>query len=288
MAWLPYAIACSFIFALQSAYIKKLLAQASVYLVTWGAFVGAIPFVVGVQMVSGVPAIAPSFYWAFSLDLVINMMALTLYVRAIQVSPLSLTIPFLAFTPVFLLLTGRLILGETPSLLGITGILLVVAGAYAINLDQVSKGVLVPLLSIWRNRGSALMLLVAFLWSLASTLDKIAVRSSSPVFYSAAFHAAFAVFYLPILFVSCRRSSVFGTVSPWSLLTLGALQAAFVIPQMIAVRIALVSYVIAVKRAGMVFSVLFGVLFFHERHPAARLVGSLLMVAGVFCIALGK
>jgi uncharacterized membrane protein len=43
----------------------------------------------------------------------------------------------------------------------------------------------------------------------------------------------------------------------------------------------LVSSVIAIKRAGMVFSILLGYLFFGERHMALRLAAAGLMIVGV-------
>ena len=44
-----------------------------------------------------------------------------MYQRAVAVSPLSLTVPYLAFTPVLLLLTSYLINGELPNRSGTLG-----------------------------------------------------------------------------------------------------------------------------------------------------------------------
>ena len=61
-----------------------------------------------------------------------------LYMRAIRESPLSLTLPYLAFTPVFNILTGYIFLGEQVSSAGMAGIVLVVCGAWLLNLDAAS------------------------------------------------------------------------------------------------------------------------------------------------------
>ena len=55
-----------------------------------------------------------------------------LYMKAIRRSPLSLTLPYLAFTPVFNTVTGYVLLGETVTLQGFSGIALVVSGAQLI------------------------------------------------------------------------------------------------------------------------------------------------------------
>ena len=60
----------------------------------------------------------------------LEILAMLLYIRAIRDYPLSQTLPYLAFTPVFVTVTGYLLLGETLSGRGLLGILLVVAGAW--------------------------------------------------------------------------------------------------------------------------------------------------------------
>ena len=54
-----------------------------------------------------------SFWLAIAAALPLELAAFFLYMRALKLSPLSLSLPFLAFTPVFMILTGRFILGES-------------------------------------------------------------------------------------------------------------------------------------------------------------------------------
>ncbi|GLI68989.1 hypothetical protein VaNZ11_013525 [Volvox africanus] len=56
-----------------------------------------------------------------------------MYQRAIQVSPLSLTIPYLAFTPAILIATAYVFLGELPSPSGLLGVCVVAMGGYLLN-----------------------------------------------------------------------------------------------------------------------------------------------------------
>ena len=53
-----------------------------------------------------------------------------------------------------------------------------------------------------------------------------------------------------------------------------------------AIRESLVAYVVALKRTGIVWSVLFGYWLFGEKGLGGRLAGVILMVAGVGLIAL--
>ena len=109
--------------------------------------------------------------------------AFLLHFRAVHLSPLSLTMPFLGFTPVFVIVTGNLLLGRksinTP---GTIGVLLVVAGGYVLNLDSARYGLLGPVRAIFREPGSALMLLVAALYGLTAVGGKFLILNSSPLF----------------------------------------------------------------------------------------------------------
>lgn len=53
--------------------------------------------------------------------------------RAMQLSPISLSIPYLAFTPTLLLVTSYVLLGERPSWHGVVGVVVMTAGAYGLN-----------------------------------------------------------------------------------------------------------------------------------------------------------
>jgi drug/metabolite transporter (DMT)-like permease len=71
----------------------------------------------------------PRAFWLWILALVpLEVGAMLLYMKAIRDHPLALTLPYLAFTPVFVILTSFLLLGERISLRGMAGVTLVVLG----------------------------------------------------------------------------------------------------------------------------------------------------------------
>src|SRR5437763_791220 len=70
-------------------------------------------------VVRDVPAFA--MYLVFDVGLITVVMYL--YFRALQISPMSLCIPFLAFTPVFLIPTSYLVLGQKPNPITLLGVL---------------------------------------------------------------------------------------------------------------------------------------------------------------------
>lgn len=284
--WILLALLCSLFNALQGAHGKRILGHIDPYVVTWAMFPYALPLLILALWAAGLPSVKPSFWPALAVTLAVNLLAFTLYVRAIKLSPLSLTFPFLAFTPLFLVVTGSIALGELPDTLGIVGIVLIVVGAYVLNLDRLREGFLGPVRSIARERGSLLMLIVAALWAISATADKVALLNSSPFFFLVIFHLLFPVLYFPILRVKAiGRTRQLLSEAP-ALLAFAFLGALMLLFQMPAIRLTLVSYVIAIKRAGMIFSILLGYFFFGERQLKVRLAGASLMVAGVGCILL--
>jgi len=283
--WVPLAAVTAVAFALSGTYAKALSSRAHVYAITWAMMTLTLPWSAALLALDGVPTVRPGFYSAALASVVLNMVSMTLEVKALSVSPLSLTVPFLAFTPLFMLATSYLVLGEVPDAKGVAGIVLVAAGAYAINLEKVRGGLLCPLKAIAREPGSRIMLLVALLWSVSAVYDKKATLASSPAFYTTFFAAAAGVLYAPALVVGLRRKPVGREMVP-RLFLLGLVCAVMVLSQFAALRLALASYVIAVKRSGMLLSVVLGRVLFKERSLAVRLLGAALMIAGVVTISL--
>jgi drug/metabolite transporter (DMT)-like permease len=128
------------------------------------------------------------------------------------------------------------------------------------------------------------MLMAAILWGISATADKVAMINSSPLCYLVAFDLLFSILYLPILRARAWRHLRQTVNAAPQLLMFALLGILMMFFQLAALRSGLISYVIAIKRSGMVFSVLLGYFFFGERHLRIRLAGAALMVAGVCCI----
>ena len=115
----------------------------------------------------------------------LNVAANLAFLQAVRVSPLSLTIPYLSLTPVFATVLAIPLLGELPTALQNGGIVLVVVGAFWLNLPADGS---VSLRAVGRGlveeRGSLLMILTALCWSLAAPLDKLAIGASSPALHA--------------------------------------------------------------------------------------------------------
>jgi drug/metabolite transporter (DMT)-like permease len=229
----------------------------------------------------------PVPFWGWLAGLLpLEILAMWLYMQAIRDCPLSLTLPYLAFTPVFNVLTGYLFLGETVTWSGFAGIFLVVCGAWLLNVDSGHKWqVLAPFRAITRERGSRLMLMTAAIYSLTSVMGKGALQYTTPGF--------FGPFYFVVLGVSAaivfssrdlRSWRALGR-HPWAHLGVGAFMAAMVVAHFYAIAHIEVAYMIAVKRTSLLFGMLYGAWLFGETGLTRNLAAGVLMVLGVFLVA---
>ena len=127
-----------------------------------------------------------SQYWLLALpSIACNAMANLLFVRALQLSDLSLTIPYLSLTPVLAVLSGWLVLGEAPGILGLAGVVVIAVGALVLNPSTEGVSGFHPLRALKEERGSLAMLGVACLWSISVAFDKRALQFSSPMTHAA-------------------------------------------------------------------------------------------------------
>jgi uncharacterized membrane protein len=284
MAWLLFALLTAFSLATADTLSKRRLRDTNEYVIAWVREGYALPFLVLVLLFIPIPDLDRTFWFTVLILLPLEITAILLYVKAIRVSPLSLTIPFMALSPAFIILIAFLFLGELPDLSGLVGVFLIVVGAYVLNAKISRKGLFEPIRAIGRERGSVLMIIVAFIYSITSTLAKVAVQHSSPIFFS-----FFYPFILTII-LSCiigYRGLFRKVVSrPMSFLAIGFFTAIMVISHFVALSLTDVVYMISVKRTSLIFSVIYGWLIFYEENIKERLIGSVIMVAGVVLIVL--
>src|SRR6056297_2767450 len=92
--------------------------------------------VVAETLLAGLPTFEPYYFLLATISIILNLAANFLFLRAVQISPLSLTTPYLAFTPIFSAITGLIFLGQIPNIFGWLGILIILAGAFVMNPGQ--------------------------------------------------------------------------------------------------------------------------------------------------------
>ena len=282
--WIPLALASAFFLATADALTKRALSINDVYFVAWLRLLFSLPLLMACLFFIPVPHLDNTFYITVLTALPLEICALILYTKALKVSPLSLSLPFLSLTPVFLIIIPYLVLGESLSLPGALGVLCIAAGGYTLNINKFSEGILGPFAAIRKEKGALMMIVVAFLYSFTSALGKKAIEHSAPVFFGIIYYIIMFVLFTPIALFKSRRhlkkDAIGSTILP------GMLDSIMNVTHMTAMSLTKVAYMISVKRLSLLIGVFYGYLFFKESGIKERLLGTLLMLTGFVIIVL--
>lgn len=281
-----FAALTAFFESLKDVFSKKSLKNFDAYVIAWALHFFIFVFVAPLLFVAEIPQLGSRFWEALVITGILDVAVAIVYMKALKSSDLSLTIPMITFTPLFLLITAPLIVGEFPSPVGVIGILLIVFGAYFMNIKEKRDGYFAPFRALLKETGPRLMLIAAFIWSITSSYDKVGVLNSSPIFWTVAVNAFMSLFLFPIAFFKSGRQMMQVPKNLRVLAPIGLLGALALVFQMTAIKLTLVAYVISIKRAGVIFGVLFGWLIFKEKGIKERLAGAAIMVLGVALIAM--
>jgi drug/metabolite transporter (DMT)-like permease len=258
---------------------RALAARMSAWsLVVW-VTVGALPLIAAWAARAGDWRLEPAYWAPATASVALNVAANFGYFRAFQLSPLSVTLPMLSFTPLFAALLGAAALGERLSLRAALGALLVVAGGLGLGLKPGESRF---------EKGSVWMLGVALLWSATLLLDKRALASASPYVHALVLNGGVALGGLAALALGARlRELGAARGNAGRLLAAVAVGAAALTLQLLALGDLPVGILETIKRGvGGLAAVLLGRALFGEALTGRKLLAVALMTVGVGLILL--
>jgi drug/metabolite transporter (DMT)-like permease len=232
-----------------------------------------------------IPPIAV-FLVYLTIDVALIGCAQLLLMRALQVSSMSLCIPFMAFTPVFLIGTGYVMIGELPSWIKLMGVCLIVVGSLVMHRRLFAEGWVAPVRAILREKGSRYILLVALILSITNPIEKRLVTMSDPLTQAFGYCIGLCILFAILVWArhaDCR--AVMKSTPRWAILA-GVMDAAALLLQLFTYSYLAVVITISIKRAGIVLSVLAGWLIFREREITDKLIASSVMLGGVLILYL--
>ncbi len=231
-----------------------------------------------------------------SLELIVIFAAVTaldfygyiFYLKSLKFTDLSLSLPMLAFTPVFVLIISFLFFHQTVSSLALLGIMLIITGAYWLNIQKGKVELLAPIKQIYQNIGVRYMLMTSILWGFAGSLHKIGITDSNPLFYTGISYALLTLLYF-VLLIRENKSQlrILKNGSDIKILApVGILEGTSSLFQYLSQGLIASSVItISLKRSSIVFSAVFGKLFFREK-IRERMVPIGLVVIGIVLLAL--
>lgn len=291
LLWVPLALASAFSLAVRDTVIKELSNRGdSIFtIMAFFGFLSALAALV-FQEVTGSPDPAaflkPEALKTLALMLPLEIIGFALYYTALTYSPITVTVPFLTFTPVAAPFFSLLFLGEAVSPAAFGGILLVALGGYTLFFRS-PRDLLLPFKSFLSEKGSVMMFLTALIYSVTSVLGRkmsLVVGADTMGGYYPLMNAV----GLNLLLVLSGKLKVkeLRSASPL-LFALGVLGGAvMVLTHFSAISLTNAAYMVSVKRSSALFSFFMGVIFFKEKEWLPKLAGTAIMLTGLVLVIL--
>lgn len=289
MGWFPLTLVCALALASADALTKARLSDYSLRELTFVRLTLTGLILSPLVLAQPFPSLPWVFWGWVAATIPLEILAMLLYLFAIRDHSLAYTVPYLAFTPVIVVLTGYILLGETLSMGGLMGIVLVVVGAWLLNLEGSHlkhwRSWLAPFVSIFHNRGSLAMLGAALLYGITSVGTKGAMQYMQPELFGPFYSLLVGLLLVPLLGLATTRAVGRVWRKPWAVMGTAMLMGLMMVTHFIAITQIEVAYMVAVKRISLLFGILYGALLFHEKGLGRHLAAGSVIISGVLVIA---
>jgi len=209
--------------------------------------------------------------------------------RAYRSGDLSMVYPLSQTAMVYVPLWGVFILGERISLVGCGGILLVLAGAYSVQLHRLSLGELLRPFRNLRSQSVRAALGAGFVYSLGAIVDKTGVKYYSPLYFT----YILVIFMLGMMTLNLLRSRYRRQImsewreNRWLIIASGPVMMGSFLTFRYGLKLSPMSYAVPVRQVSIMVGVLIGVLFLNEPCGRVRFLAAMLILAGAALIRFG-
>jgi len=284
--WLVLALAAALFQVLRNTTMKRLGHALDEYINVWGRFTFLLPFAFVACVLSGWPELKPGFFgWcaAFGVCQTLSTLALS---KALKLSQISLVTALWKVSLLILLGMGMLI-GEWPSVFGVTGVVLSALGVYLLNVRNARISLWEPLRVLFTDRGQRYTLLAALLYAPSVITIKKAILASNTAVGTFGPYLAASLLVTPLVLTTSARH--FAAIPRhWKeFVALGLFAALTTLSQGKAYVLTLSSYVEAVKQVEILYAMAIGVVAFGEgQRVRESALGAVVMLLGMVLLAL--
>lgn len=282
---LYFALYSSIALVIQKRLVQGFSPKSLIFV--YGLF--AFPFSITLALIIyGIPLVSVNFFVFLATSGALDTIAAISLFKALKISPISLLAPISSFNPMFTTIFAFLFLAELPTTLKFFGIFLIILGAYLLNLKDIRHGIFKPIIKLVSDRGIQLFFLANFLWAITPIFQKQAIAETYP--QAPLFASAIGLFFVTLfispfaLRQSIASSSKFKRIIPY-LIILGILGASAQFAAFTAFSQANLSYVTAIFKLSVLFTIIGGWLFFKETNIRERLLGGVIMLIGTILLA---
>jgi len=289
LPWLSLALGSALFQVLRNMAMKRIGHALDETISVWGRFTFILPFAALPLFFTGIPRLGAGVWLYAALFGVCQLIATQFLAIALKAGEISLVTAIWKLSLVFLVVWGFFTLHEVPSLLGLVGMLVSVAGVYLINVERARVSLWAPLVSLAADKGQRYTVLSALLYAPNVVLIKKVALLSSPAFAVFVGYFFCAGFITPLALLRSRRHFAQLGKHWWNFVALGLCAAVSTQLGTTAYTLTLSSYVEAVKQLEVVLALVVGYFVFREG-ARIRMIwfGCSVMLAGLVLLMLGQ
>ncbi|MCX6757980.1 MAG: EamA family transporter [Candidatus Nomurabacteria bacterium] len=198
--------------------------------------------------------------------------------RSMREGELSSVTPILALIPAFNIISSFFLIHEIPSILGILGIILIIAGVYLLLKKRGEH---------MKSKPELWMIITTIGIAIGSTLDKISVSASTPVFYSFMNTLGASIVFIILMRIYKQHGELKKMKGNlfWQFMLVGIFQAISYTASMFAFAKGPTSYVLAIRGGGYIIAALWGLIVLRENFSNRKRFAFLFFLLGVILLA---
>ena len=216
----------------------------------------------------------------------IGISSALLFLKAINQSELSMTIPLLSLSPMFSSVFSFLFLNEVLLKTQYLGIFAIVLGTLILySKELTAKDFLNSWKVITKNKSARIMICVSLMWSITPVLDKICFKYSS-INIHGFIQSVGIIFFLLFLLIKNTKNEILKIRNHWKIILFTVLIGVIAtILQFFAILNNFVPIMESIKRSvGQLSSIVFGNFFFKEKITESKIIGVLTLSTGIYLI----
>jgi len=202
---------------------------------------------------------------------------------------ISNALPLLALTPGFIAVFAFIFLGEALKTAEVVGLIILMLGTYILESGNSTK-IIFPFSILLKSKYHRFVILALLLFTASSILDKLLLikLNLSPISLTAFQHIYFAIMFSIIFFVFRKKTEPLpsitnkinlGWIALISVLTIG-----YRYTQVVAIGLASVALVLAVKRTSVFWATIIGGRIFSDKDLLKRSIAAVLILIGAILI----
>jgi drug/metabolite transporter (DMT)-like permease len=241
-----------------------------------------LPFVVLFMQSNGIP---PMAWLVVFVSGVIHLIYTVTLSYAYKNGDLSLVYPLARSAPLFVAIGALIFLKEIPSIVGFTGIIFTVVGAYVIGLESLTIRHMIKPVEMLKSRPYQLALLVAVISASYTIVDRVGVSFFDPFTFIVLLLFIEAILFTPFILWKKKKF----ILPEWrdnkiNILVAGTTRFLSYFLILYVMLQAQLGYIVAVRQISIILAVITGSMMLQEAHFKTRLIGSMGILTGVVLI----